>query len=88
MAAMAAAGIAKGKYITTAIESFKLAISGFIIPYLIIFNPVLILRPNSLVWGLISLFSIILGLSALTMFVYGYFISKLSILERFSTFEL
>jgi len=83
MAAMAAAGIAKGKYITTAIESFKLAISGFIIPYLIIFNPVLILRPNSLVWGLISLFSIILGLSALTMFVYGYFISKLSILERF-----
>jgi len=82
LAAMAGAGMAKGNYFSTAVEAFKLAISGFVIPFLIIFNPVLILKPINPLWGMLSLISIPLGLAALTSVIYGQLLRSLSSLER------
>jgi TRAP transporter 4TM/12TM fusion protein len=82
LASLAGAAIARANYFSTAVEGFKLALSGFVIPYLIIFNPVLILRPINAPWAILSLVAIPIGLASLTFTVYGYFFSKTSIWER------
>lgn len=82
LAALAAAGIAKANYWKTGINAFKLAIAGFIIPYLIVYNPVLILRPASVEWAIGSLIAIPIGLVTLTAFIYNCGLVKFSRSER------
>lgn len=82
LAALAGAGIAGGNYFRTGIEAFKLALSGFIIPYFIVYNPVLILRPINPVYGAISLVAIPLGLVCLTFLIYNYFFLELEWWEK------
>lgn len=82
LASLAAAGVARSNYFLTAIEGFKLAISGFIIPYFIIFNPIMILRPVNLLEGLISLLAILISLGTLTSIVYNYLFTELNFNER------
>ena len=82
LAALAGAGIAKANYWKTGINAFKLAISGFIIPYLIVYNPVLILRPKSVEWAIGSLIAIPIGLVTLTTFIYNCGLVKFSRSER------
>lgn len=82
LAALAGAGIAKANYWKTGINAFKLAISGFIIPYLIVYNPVLILRPTSVEWAIGSLIAIPVGLATLTAFIYNCGLVKFSGHER------
>ncbi len=82
LCSLAASGIAGGKYFRTSLDAFKLAISGFIIPFLIVFNPVLLLRIESIPWAVGSLISIPIGLAALTTFIYNYGLVKFSLVER------
>ena len=82
LCSLAASGIANARYFKTSIEAFKLAISGFIIPFLIVYNPVLNLKFTNIPLDIISLFSIVIGLIALTAFIYNYGIFKFSTLER------
>ncbi len=71
LAALAGAGIAGANYFKTSLSAFKLAISGFIIPYLIIFNPVLVLRQTDWLWAVGSLIAIPIGMTTLTAAIYG-----------------
>lgn len=71
LAALAASGISEGNYIKTGFLAFKLALSGFIIPYLIVFNPILILHVESIEWAIGSLISIPIALISLSAAVYG-----------------
>lgn len=48
LAAYAAAGISKGSPSKTGWKAFKLAISGFILPFMIIYNPVLLFEGSAL----------------------------------------
>ncbi len=82
LAALAGSAIAEGSYFRTSIHAFKLAISGFIIPYLIIFNPILILHVESWSWAIGSLISIPIGLTTLTAAIYNCGIVKFSKIER------
>ncbi len=82
LAALSASGISKGNYMKTGILAFKLALPGFIIPYLIVFNPVLILHVESRIWAIGSLISIPIGLITLTAFTYNCGILKFSGIER------
>jgi TRAP transporter 4TM/12TM fusion protein len=82
LAALAGAGIAGGNYFRTGVEAFKLALSGFIIPYFIVYNPVLILRPINPVYGAISLVAIPLGLLCLTVLIYNYCFAELEFWEK------
>jgi TRAP transporter 4TM/12TM fusion protein len=82
LAALAGAGIAGGNYFKTGVEAFKLAFSGFIIPYLIVYNPVLILRPISPMYGAISLVAIPVCLFCLTVLIYNYFLDHLGLWEK------
>lgn len=83
LAALAGAGIAGANYFKTSMSAFKLAISGFIIPFAIIFNPVLLLRPDDLAWALGSLVAIPIGMTAFTAALYGCGLTIFSGKERF-----
>lgn len=82
LAALAAAGIAKASYFDTAVRAFKLSIAGFVIPYLVVFNPVLTFAPRGFLSAAGSLVSIPLGLFALASATYGFVFTRLSANQR------
>ncbi|KAB7704742.1 TRAP transporter fused permease subunit [Bacillus aerolatus] len=68
LAAFAGAGIAGASPNKTGFEALRLALSGFIIPYIFVFSPVLLMQdvtsPLEVVWVTITAIIGILGLSA------------------------
>jgi len=81
LGALAGAGIAEANYFQTAVRAFKLSIAGFIIPYFIVFNPILNLHVESAAWAVGSLIAIPIALTTLTVFIYNYGFVKLSKVE-------
>ncbi|MFC1963821.1 TRAP transporter permease [Chloroflexota bacterium] len=82
MAALAGSGIAGGNYWRTAIQSFKLAIGGFTIPFLIVFSPVLLLAGGDPLDGVLSTVAAFVGITVLIGVVYSHLFAPLGRLER------
>jgi TRAP-type uncharacterized transport system fused permease subunit len=82
LAALAGAGIAGANYFKTSLSAAKLAISGFIIPFLIIFNPTLVLRPTDWISAVGTLIAVPLSMTALTAAIYGCGLTVFTKLER------
>lgn len=82
LGALAGAGIAEANYFQTATKAFKLSIAGFIIPYLIVYNPVLTLHVENWAWALGSLISIPIGLMTLSAVIYNVGLIKFTVGER------
>ena len=81
IAAYCGAAIAGSEPLKTGFEAFKLAIVGFIVPYIFMYNPALLLRGSvSEIFSVTVLLmsTVILLASGLT----GYLTRKLNILER------
>jgi len=70
LGALAGAGIAGAPYFATAFRAFVLSLSGFIIPYLIVYNPVILLSGEFSLWGIGSMVAIPIALVACTVLVY------------------
>ncbi|MEJ9281686.1 MULTISPECIES: TRAP transporter permease [Ureibacillus] len=82
LAAFAASGISGGDPIRTGVNSAKLAIAAFIIPYMIVFSPALLMIDVTLlqvVWVVITAF---LGMIAIGAGVIGFWYRKINWLER------
>ncbi|WP_419903130.1 TRAP transporter permease [Kiloniella sp.] len=86
LGALAAAGISGANYFSTSIKAFKLSTAGFIIPFLIVFNPVLTLRSETWFDAATSLIAIVIAIISLTAALYGVVLSKLTITERLMAF--
>lgn len=71
LAALAGAGIAGAGFMRTSVEAFKLAIAGFIIPFLVIFNPTIILHPPGLIQAIGTAIAVPLGMTTLTAAIYN-----------------
>jgi len=71
LGALAGAGIAEANYFRTAFNAFKLSASGFIIPYLIVYNPILNLHVVNWPKAIGSLVAIPIALVSLTCAIYG-----------------
>lgn len=82
LAALAGAGIAGANYFKTSLSAAKLAISGFIIPYLVVFNPALVLRPENWVWAVGTFVAVPLSMTLLTAGIYGCGLAVFSRGER------
>ncbi|MBL4908106.1 MAG: TRAP transporter fused permease subunit [Sneathiella sp.] len=82
LGALAAAGISGANYFATSFKAFKLSIAGFIIPFLIVYNPVLTLQFVSVYDSLTSLIAIFVALITLTAALYGALIGKLTVAEK------
>ncbi|SDI05199.1 TRAP transporter permease [Alteribacillus bidgolensis] len=77
LASFAAAGIAGGRAMQTGFISMKLAIAGFIVPYLFVYNDALLLTNNSFGEGIIVVFTSVLGVLMLGAAAEGYFMTTL-----------
>ncbi|WP_341301417.1 TRAP transporter permease [Lysinibacillus sp. FSL H8-0500] len=82
LAAFAASGISGGDPIKTGVNSAKLAIAAFIIPYMIVFSPALLMIDTTIPQILWVIFTAITGMVAIGAGVIGYWYRKLFWFER------
>ena len=82
LAAYAGAGIAKANPFKTGIIAVKLAIAAFIIPYIFIFNPILVLVDVTPLKLIIAVTTATLGMIAVSSAMIGYFIRNSRLWER------
>lgn len=82
LAAFAGSAIAKSDPLKTGIQASKLAIAAFIIPYVFVFNPALLLIDTTPVQVVQIIITSILGMVGIGAAMEGYFITHASLLER------
>ena len=82
LAAFAASGISGGDPIRTGVNSAKLAIAAFIIPYMIIFSPALLMIDVT-IWQIgWVVFTALMGMIAIGVGVIGYWYRPVNWIER------
>ncbi|WP_442599233.1 TRAP transporter permease [Neobacillus sp. D3-1R] len=82
LAAFAAAGVSGGEPIKTGVNSAKLAIAAFIIPYMFVLSPELLMIDTSWTYLIWVVFSALAGMTAIGAGIIGYWFRKLYWYER------
>lgn len=72
LAAFAGAGIAGGDTTKTGIQAVKIALAGFVVPYIFVFAPSLLLIDATIAEIIISALTAIIGVVALGIFAEGF----------------
>ncbi|PTM57559.1 TRAP transporter permease [Desmospora activa] len=93
LASYTASGIARADAMETSWTSVKLALPGFIIPFMIAYNPTLILQtdsgdPAGIGVILLTLATSVLGVFALTVVLTNYYSTSLNMVERIGFFAV
>ncbi|MDR8018181.1 TRAP transporter permease [Nesterenkonia aerolata] len=73
LAAFAAAGISGGSPMRTGFAALKLAAAGFVLPYMFVYDPNLLMRDVTLGTGVTVLFSAIIAVLLLSVALEGHF---------------
>jgi len=82
LAAFAASGISGGDPIKTGLEASRLAIAAFIIPYMVVFSPSLLMIDTT-VWEIIWVtFTALIGMIAIGAGMIGFWYRKVKWMER------
>lgn len=82
LAAIAGAAIARANPIKTALQATKLAIGAFIIPYMFVYNPAMLMintNAGTVCWIIITA---LIGMFGVSACLEGYAFRKISIIER------
>jgi TRAP transporter 4TM/12TM fusion protein len=82
LAAFAGAGIAKANPLKTGLEASKLAIAAFLVPYIFVYNPSLLLIDVTALGVIQIVVTSIIGIIGVGSAVAGYLITKESFIER------
>ena len=82
LAAFAAAAISGGEPFKTGVESSKLAISAFIIPYMFVLSPELLMIDTTWTYLIWVVFTAFTGMIAISAGVIGFWMRKLYWFER------
>lgn len=82
LAAYAAAGLAKTDPWTTGWRAFRMGLVGYIVPFLFVINPVLLLSGKSLSETIQAIITAMVGVSALCFGMEGFFRKPLPMLLR------
>ncbi|MGY4688520.1 TRAP transporter permease [Salibacterium sp. K-3] len=82
LASFAAAGISGGNQMRTGFTSMKLAIAGFIVPYLFVYNDSLLLTNTTLGEGVIVTLSAVIGVVMLGVAAEGFLMTKIPVILR------
>ncbi|MFE4525055.1 TRAP transporter permease [Cytobacillus firmus] len=82
LAAFAAAGVSGGDPIKTGVTASKLAIGAFIIPYMFVLSPELLMIDTTWYYLIWVVFTALAGMMAIGAGVIGYWMRKLNIFER------
>ncbi|MFS0638545.1 TRAP transporter permease [Mesobacillus foraminis] len=82
LAAFAAAGVSGGEPIGTGVNAAKLAIAAFIIPYMFVLSPELLMIDTTWYYLIWVIFTAISGMMAIGAGIIGYWLRKLAWYER------
>ncbi|MFE8697845.1 TRAP transporter permease [Cytobacillus sp. FJAT-53684] len=82
LAAFAAAGVSGGDPIKTGVTATKLAIGAFIIPYMFVLSPELLMIDTTWYYLIWVVFTALAGMMAIGAGVIGYWMRKLNWIER------
>ncbi len=82
LAAYAGAGISGGNALKTGVNASKLAIAAFIIPYMFVLNPELLLVDGVTGGLILSLFTALVGMVALSSSLIGFLAAPMNFFER------
>ncbi|WP_226584558.1 TRAP transporter permease [Halobacillus litoralis] len=83
LAAYAGAGIAGANPMKTGVTAVKLAIAAFIIPYIFVSNPILLLQGDANAVNVtISVATALLGMASISAAMIGYYVTKVNWFER------
>lgn len=82
LAAFAGSAIAKSDPLRTGVNASKLAIAAFIIPYVFVFNPALLLINTTPLQVIQIIITSILGMIGIGAAMEGYFLTHVKIFER------
>ncbi len=82
LAAYAGAGIAGANPMRTGVTAVKLAIAAFIIPYIFVTNPVLLLEGATAANLIPAIVTALLGMAAISAGIMAYFIGPAKVVER------
>ncbi len=82
LVAYAAAGIAKSDPNETGFAGLRLALAGFIIPYIFVYSPALLMQNTTLPEILVIVVTSVIGISALGFASVGYWKRSLHLAER------
>lgn len=86
LAAFAGSGIAKSDPLKTGVQASKLAIAAFIIPYIFVLSPAMLMVDTSLPKVLLIIITSVLGMLGLASAVSGYLLTHTHWLERIMFF--
>ncbi|WP_430791224.1 TRAP transporter permease [Virgibacillus flavescens] len=87
LAAYAGAGIAGANPMKAGVTAVKLAIAAFIIPYMFVSQPILLLQGDANVMNVsIAVITAMLGMASISAGMIGYFVSSVNWLERLALF--
>jgi TRAP transporter 4TM/12TM fusion protein len=82
LVALIAARLAQADYIRTAIESTKAAIGGFLIPFMFVYCPILLLQPTPWARAVTGIVASVLCLLALEIAFVGFFLVRCNLVTR------
>ena len=83
LAAYAGAGIARADPMRTGLKAFRLALAGFLVPYIYIYHPILLFDGHFSLELLQAVFSAVLGVFLLSMATIGHYKSRVNWFWRF-----
>lgn len=86
LAAYAGAGIAGADPMKTGVTAMKLALAGFIVPFIYVYNPILVLVDYSFAPFALAVVTALIGVVLLAMSTIGYFRGSLSVWKRVLAF--
>jgi TRAP transporter 4TM/12TM fusion protein len=81
-AAMVASRIANASFMKTSMEALKFSLPFFVVPYFVVFNPVVVFKAQPVVAAATGLTMMVLSSSCLAFFAFGQLFGPLSKIER------
>ncbi|MFT9497987.1 TRAP transporter permease [Anaerosolibacter sp.] len=82
LAAVAAAGVAKSEPMRTGIQASRLAIAAFIIPFIFVYSPEMLLIDVTVTNMVVMIVTALIGIVCVASALTGYFIENMSVIER------
>jgi TRAP transporter 4TM/12TM fusion protein len=82
LAAFAGSGIAKSNPLRTGINAFKLAIAAFLVPYVFVYNPALLMIDVNVMSMIVIIITAVIGIIGVASAVSAFLITNQSFLER------
>ena len=86
LAAYAGAGIAQANPFKSGVTAVKLAIAAFIVPYIFVYSPILVMVDATAIPLIITIITAILGMIAVSSSMIGFFIRNSRFYERIILF--